>query len=36
MRVIFGKILKNESWIFAIWIIGMFTYGVYVIITNGA
>ena len=36
MRVIFRKIQKNGSWIFAIWIMGMFTYGVYVIIANGA
>ncbi len=35
MRAIFRKILKNEFWVFAIWIIGMFAYGVYVIITNG-
>jgi len=35
MRVIFGKILKNEALMFAICIIGMSAYGVYVIITNG-
>jgi hypothetical protein len=36
MRAIISKIRKNGSWFFAIWIIGMSAYGVYVIITNGA
>jgi hypothetical protein len=35
MRAIFSKILKIEVWIFAIWIISMSSYGVYVITTNG-
>ena len=34
MRAILSKILKNEFWIFATWIIGMSAYGIYVIITN--
>jgi hypothetical protein len=34
MRAIFSKIQKYESWFFAIWIIGMSTYGVYVLVTN--
>jgi hypothetical protein len=34
MRAILSKIQKNEFWLFAIWIIGMSSYGVYVIITN--
>ena len=36
MRAALSKIRKNEFWLFAIWIIGMSAYGVYVIITNGA
>ena len=35
MRAILGKILKSEFWLFAIWIMGMSSYGVYVIIANG-
>jgi hypothetical protein len=30
-----SKIRKNEFCLFAVWIIGMSSYGVYVIITNG-
>jgi hypothetical protein len=36
MRAIFRTIIKNEFWIFAMWVIGMSAYGVYVIATNGA
>jgi hypothetical protein len=36
MRAICSKINKIEIWLFAIWIIGMSAYGVYIIITNGA
>jgi hypothetical protein len=36
MYAIFKKIIKNEFWVFAIWILGMSAYGVYVVITNGS